>query len=141
MPNWEERPLEEEKRMVEEIVQREEWIMDGLRDMAVANVDTIVWLDFSFAKVMYRVIKRSMTRALTGMPLYHNNKETLRLALSKDSMIIYAMKTYKTKKQTYEIAINEDKFQNINWIRIRNQRDEKEFWKKLSPSQKDGQRN
>lgn len=125
LPNWKERPAEEEKILINELVQNPEWIVDGYQEEA----DTVIWLDFSFARVMYRVIKRSFLRGISRKRLWHNNIEPF---FSKESMIFYVLENYNVKKKLFERFITEGKFQNKKFIRIRNKKEEMQFWDVLN---------
>ncbi len=61
-PNWTETPKEEWRTIVQELANRKRWIIDGnyssTIDIRIDRADTIIYLDYSTAVCMYRVIKR-----------------------------------------------------------------------------------
>ena len=61
-PNWTETEPEEWAAIIENEVKKSTWIMDGnyggTMDIRIATADTIIYLDYSTAKCLFRVCKR-----------------------------------------------------------------------------------
>ncbi|MBY0122012.1 DNA topology modulation protein [Bacillus sp. S/N-304-OC-R1] len=61
-PNWEGVPRDEQIKIQNEIIQEEEWIMDGnysgTMEIRLQTADTIIFLDISRTICLFRVIKR-----------------------------------------------------------------------------------
>jgi len=61
-PNWEETEQDEWNKIVNNLVQKPAWIMDGnysgTMDVRVESADTIIYLDYPTLKCFWRVIKR-----------------------------------------------------------------------------------
>src|SRR2546423_2934048 len=61
-PGWIETPRDEWKRIVEELVRRDAWVMDGnyggTLDLRLAACDTVLFLDFRPIVCLWRVLKR-----------------------------------------------------------------------------------
>src|SRR5690606_23794496 len=60
------------------------WVVDGnytrTRSIIWANADSVIWLDYSRGLVMWRVIRRTFGRVLSGKRLWNtNNVETWRI--------------------------------------------------------------
>ena len=79
-PGWQEndRLLEDVSRLTS----APGWVFDSLgyprvRDVLWSRADTIVWLDFSRAVVMRRVLRRSAARTLLRRRIFGGNVETL----------------------------------------------------------------
>jgi adenylate kinase family enzyme len=81
-PNW--KPLEQSEFVaaVEDAISRCQhgWIADGnynssLGDLLEGQATTVLWFDLKRPQVMYRVIRRSITRALTRTELWNGNRE------------------------------------------------------------------
>lgn len=134
-PDWQESKNEEFRSKVDEITLSPSWIIDGNyprnQDLTIGRAETIVWLDVPYFKMLYRITKRSIHRILTQKPLWHDNRESFRKLFSKDSIILFAMRTYGTKKSKYKRIINGNEFSDKNWVRIKNRSDEKKFWEDL----------
>jgi len=90
-PNW--TPLEQSAFVAavnEAIAQCPDgWIADGnynsaLGDLLESQATTVLWFDLKRSQVMYRVIRRSLTRAITRAELWNGNREHWRNLLRWD---------------------------------------------------------
>ncbi len=112
------------------------WVLDGnynrSQDVKWKHVQTIIWLDYPFHLVFFRVLKRSICRLMDQKPMWNtNNKETFKKSfLSKDSIIWWMMTSYPRMKSRYS-EIFESKTSSFNLIRIRNQRELDSFLKQI----------
>ena len=61
-PNWKETEQDEWKKIVNNLVKKPSWIMDGnysgTMDVRIESADTIIYLDYPTLKCFWRVIKR-----------------------------------------------------------------------------------
>ena len=135
-PDWQESNNDDFRAKVDKITQNDCWIIDGNysrnQDLTIGRADTIIWLDVPYYKMLYRVTKRSLNRILTQKPLWHNNRESFGKLFSKDSIILFAMRTYDTKKSKYNKHISGIEYPGKNWIRITNRLQECKFWSELN---------
>jgi adenylate kinase family enzyme len=133
-PDWTETDYGEFRKITDKLTLLDTWIIDGNyarnQDLTLPRADCIIWLDVPYHISLYRTFKRSVKRAITGEPLWHNNRESFKRMFSKDSVMIFAIYSYKRKKVKYTKYM-EDNFKEKKWVRIRNKKDEKEFWKNL----------
>lgn len=85
----------------------ERWLLDGnynrTQPIKWKNVQTIIWLDYPFRLVFYRVLKRSIARLFDRKTLWGtNNRESFRKSfLSKDSIIVWMWTSYPNMKERY----------------------------------------
>lgn len=79
-PGWTPRP--DFPEAVAAAVQHPRWVIDGnyssVRDIVWRRCTSIVWLDYSFARVLARALRRTARRVVTGERLYGGNRETIR---------------------------------------------------------------
>ena len=111
LPNWKERPTDEFFNLVKESVEGEKWVLDGnysvVREAVWLRATTIIWLNYSFPLVLFRAIKRSIIRATTKEELFSGNVETFRQSFfSKDSIILWVIKTHHAKKREYPALLS-----------------------------------
>ncbi len=131
-PDWVQTTDEEFRPLVDNATTGESWIIDGnykrVQDLTIGRADTVIWLDYSLPRVMYRVILRTIKRYFDQKPLWHNNRESLRMVFSKDSIILYTLTHFKLKRRWYNKIIDEKLFPNAEFIQIRNRKEEREFF-------------
>ncbi len=64
-PNWTETDPKSWTKKVNELAQQEEWIIDGnyggTMSIRLGRADTIIYLDISTIKALYRILKRSFS--------------------------------------------------------------------------------
>ena len=95
-------PGNEFEAKVSEISELNEWIIDGnyknTFDIRLQNADSVIWLDYKMPKVLYRILKRTLTKFITQEVLWKNNRQSFRKAFHpRESIILYSLKTYKRK--------------------------------------------
>jgi len=135
-PDWGELPRDEFRKSVDEITSKDQWIIDGNyarnQDITLLRADTVIWLDYPFLKVIYNVAKRSVTRVVNKKPLWHNNTESFGRMFSKESIILFAIRTYNRKRKRYKKLIQDEEYKNRNWVIIKSRKDEKELMEKIN---------
>lgn len=101
-PGWTEVPLDEQRRRFHEICAGQQWILDTAYgkwlDIPLARAELIVALDFPRWLSLFRLTRRSLTRALSGQPVCNGNRESFRRLLTKDSIIAWHFKSYSHKR-------------------------------------------
>ncbi|MGH9754927.1 MAG: AAA family ATPase [Blastocatellia bacterium] len=104
--DWMEASRDVFRSRVREAVAADRWVVDGnysksARDLVWERADTIVWLDFSFTVTLGRVLRRTIYRLVTSEECCNGNRERLGQALSRDSIILWALQTYKRHRVEY----------------------------------------
>lgn len=107
MPGWVQRPKDDFLRLLEEQVSAESWALDGniggRENIVLPRADTVIWLDYSRPFVMRRLLRRTIRRAWTKEPIFHDNAESWRMSFaSKDSILLYAWQSHARIRQQYE---------------------------------------
>jgi adenylate kinase family enzyme len=88
---------------VREAVVMDCWVVDGnytndAQDLVWGRADTVVWLNYSYPVTIYRIVSRTLRRLVTREECCNGNRESLRLALSRDSIIWWALRTYHRRR-------------------------------------------
>lgn len=82
-PDWTPRP--DFRQAVVAVAEQPRWVIDGnysgVRDIIWRRCTAIVWLDYSFVRVLSRALRRTVRRVVTGERLYGGNRETISNAL------------------------------------------------------------
>ena len=123
-------------RLLEEI-NADRWVVDGnysnsARDLIWDRADTYVWLDFSLAVVLYRIVRRTVRRIVTGEECCNGNREKLRKALSRDSVILWALQTYNRRRAEYPSALAAMEQRGAQIIRLRSPKEADRWLSRLS---------
>lgn len=132
--NWVEAPRDDVLRDFELATRGDRWVIDGNlagshpEDLLVlGRCDTIVWLDLPRREVWPAITRRTLMRAWTKQPLFHGNVERWSQALSRDSMIVWSVKTFARRRRAYTALFADPQHADQQRIRLRS-RSEVEAW-------------
>ena len=126
LPNWQERPDTDFRELVTNVVSSEHWVIDGnyatARDIVWPRATQIIWLNHSFRLVLFRAFKRSIVRAFTKEKVCAGNIETFRHAfLSRDSIILWVLKTFHQKRKLYRHMLAEQQTGGVEVVELTTQ--------------------
>ena len=116
--NWVEAPDDVFRTRVETAISSRVWVVAGnyhvVRDIIWSGADTIIWLDYSFSIIFWRLLTRTARRVVTQEKLFAGNVENgwTHLKLwSGDSLFNWFFKTYWRRKRETPIlfALPENK--------------------------------
>lgn len=100
--NWVPVPPEEQRRRIAEICGRERWILDTAYgqwlDIPLARAQLIVALDFPRWVSLTRLLRRTAARIVDRRQICNGNRESLRTALSRDSIIVWHFRSFRRKR-------------------------------------------
>lgn len=130
-PNWQEASREEFFADLKEALARHDgWVLDGNYSRTVPikwqQADTVIWLDYSFGKTLYRAFTRAVGRIIDRTELWEGtgNRESFRLTfLSRKSILWWTITTHASVRRMYEAAIDDPQYSHIRFIRVRSQRE------------------
>jgi len=130
--DWEPAPADIFRSRVSEAVGADRWIVDGnysnkARDLVWERADTIVWLDLSLPVILNRLLRRTFRRLVTGEECCNGNRERLSQALSRDSIILWALQTYKRRRAEYPPLLAALEQRGVRIIRLHSPK-EAERW-------------
>ena len=104
-PGWTPMPEDEFRRRVADVVTADRWVIDGnyaaVRDLVLARATTVAWLDYSRARIMTQVIRRSVSRAITRRELWNGNREDPREWIDPEHPIRWAWSTFGRRRREY----------------------------------------
>ncbi|MEZ2370104.1 adenylate kinase [Arthrobacter sp. RCC_34] len=99
---WTNRTDEDMRAIAEDIVARQEWILDSayrqFREPALARAELVVGLDYSRVFSFGRLVRRTFLRVKDRTPACNGNIETLRRALSNDSILLWHFRSFPGKR-------------------------------------------
>jgi adenylate kinase family enzyme len=121
-PGWVETPDPLFRARVADAVAAEAWVVDGnyglARDIIWGRADTVVWLDYPFRITFGRLLRRTARRIMTGEELWNGNRESLRMALSRDSILLWALRTYVRRKRAFPELFARPEYAHLTTVRL-----------------------
>lgn len=125
-PNWHWPADEEFFSKLRKTLKSEKWILDGNYNRTIPikweKVDTVIWLDYPFSTTLFRAVKRALRRSLTQEELWEGtgNRESFKKSFfSKESIILWTIKTHSQVRKRYESYIVDPRFSHIKFVRLR----------------------
>ena len=117
------KPIEEFRRQVRREVEKRRWIVDGnyskVRDIVWARAEAVIWLDLPFHVVLWRSLKRSLVRGLTGKELWNGNTENLiESFLPPDGIVWWSIKTWFRRRREYPKILARPEFDHLEVFRV-----------------------
>jgi hypothetical protein len=94
---------------------RPRWVIDGnysaVRDIIWRRSSAIVWLDYSFARVFLRALRRTARRIITRERLYAGNRETVRSALfDTDGIPWWVIRTHGKRRRAFPALLKRPEY-------------------------------
>ena len=128
--NWRAASDDELNNELRNVVCQQKWILDGNYTLTLPlkweQVQLVIWLDMSFLRTVLRVTKRTIGRSLTGQEIWPEtgNRESLRTSFfSKDSVIWWAISTYRKNRRTYSDIMDGPDYPHIEFLRLKSPSD------------------
>lgn len=72
-PNWQVTPLDKRKKLISDLLTKEEWVIEGVSKDVLVNANTIIFLDLSRFTCYIRLIKRNYKFLFKSRPELPNN--------------------------------------------------------------------
>lgn len=135
-PNWAETPDDVFRQRVAASLSSEDWVVDGnyslARDIIWPHATTLVWLDYSFPLVFWRLFWRTMTRGIMRTRLWNDNREDLwRHFLTKDSLFLWAFRTHWSRRKSLAAVLDSPDYRHIEVLRFKSARETREWLERL----------
>ena len=134
-PNWVEAPNDLFRERVTQSLRGDSWVVDGnyhqVRDIVWSQADTVVWLDYPFRTIMSRLARRTLRRIVIREELWKGNQEHIRGLFSRDSVFLWAIRTYRRRRKQYPILLSRPENSHLTVVRLRSPREAEEFLSKL----------
>jgi adenylate kinase family enzyme len=110
-------------RRVALAVAADAWVVDGnyglVREFVWRRATHLVWLDYDRAIVMYRVIRRSLVRAMLRTELWAGNRERWLHMLRPSHPIRWAWSTWFRRRREFEERIGQRDYADLVVLRLR----------------------
>ena len=94
-PNWVETPDDTFRELLADALSGESWVADGnysiARDVVWPRATTLLWLDYLFGVIIWRLLYRTLRRSILREELWNGNREKLWWHfVTKDSLFLWA---------------------------------------------------
>ncbi|MDX6325595.1 MAG: hypothetical protein QOK15_1949 [Nocardioidaceae bacterium] len=103
LPGWVPLPEEEQRRRFTEICAEDSWILDSAygiwSDIPLARAQLVVGLDYPRLVSLGRLLRRTAVRIVDRREICNGNVETLREALSRDSIVAWHFRSFRRKRE------------------------------------------
>ena len=132
LPGWVPRPTNEFQSLAGQAVAASRWVADGnyglVRDIVWQRATCLIWLNYPFRVVFWRVLRRTLTRVFTRQAVYSGNTESFQRAfLSKDSILLWVITTFHRRRREFPLLFAKPEFSHLRVIEFNGQRDADEF--------------
>lgn len=121
-PHWTPRPFDEFRCRVQEEIASPTWVLDGnysrVRALVWQRATTLVWLNYSFARVYSRAVSRTLRRVLTREELYSGNRESLRQVLEPDWILWWILRSFWRRRREYPVLLREPGFAHLQVLEL-----------------------
>jgi len=101
-PGWVEVPDDEQRRRIGAICAGDAWILDSAYgrwlDIPLERAELIVALDYPRWFSLQRLLRRTVARAVLKAPACNGNRESLRTAFSKQSIVAWHFRSFGRKR-------------------------------------------
>ncbi len=107
LPNWQASTKEDLRRKIkEEIRDIDSWVITGgysqTWDITMPLATHVIFPDLPYPILLWRLLVRTFRRVRKKEKCCGDNVETLSNFLSKDSLVIWQIKNFKSKKERFE---------------------------------------
>jgi adenylate kinase family enzyme len=137
-PNWTEAPDDIFRERVAQAIKSESWVVAGnyqsVRDLIWPQAQVIIWLDYPFHIVFWRLLTRTIRRAVTKEKLFSDNVENFWMHLklwSEESLFHWLFKTYWRRKRETPILLSQPEHKHLELIHFRHPKETDEWLKFL----------
>ncbi|CAN5206727.1 AAA family ATPase [soil metagenome] len=121
---WTTAELADFRSAVEAAVAAPRWVVDGnyraVRDLVWPRADTIVWINYSFARVLRQSLVRAVTRIISREELWHGNRESFRKTfLSRESILLWVVTMFHRRRRELSELRSGGSFGHLTWHEVR----------------------
>ena len=135
--DWTPLPIDQFRSAVEAAAAGDQWVIDGnysrVRDIIWNRATDIVWMNLPFMTVLWRAIKRTCRRVITGEELFAGNRETiLKTLFDRESILWWVIRTHHRRTRTYLQLLRGESHPNFAVHEIRKPADKKAMLESLA---------
>ncbi len=118
---------DEFNRRVTHAVAVDSWVVDGnyglVRDLVWRRATHLVWLDYDHPVIMYRVIRRSLARAVLRTEMWAGNRERWLHMARPSHLIRWAWSTWRRRRREFGERLGLSEYTHLVVLRLRRPRE------------------
>jgi len=123
LPGWQPRAAEDFYARAVAAAAADRWVICGnysaVRPAVWPRAAAIVWLDYPFTLVFWRLLTRSVRRIVDKKKICNGNTDTLRNFLSKNSIMLWLLRSYWKRRRDYAaIFADAGLYPDADYIRL-----------------------
>jgi hypothetical protein len=120
LPNWQEKATDDFRSDVAQATSGDRWVIDYsvVRDLVWGRAQAVVWLNFPLSTILWRLLRRTVSRILSQEELWNGNRETIRNQLRSDSLLIWALRSYPKQQRTYPLLFKQTEYRHLHVVRL-----------------------
>lgn len=137
---WQEAPAEVLRERVETALGAapDGWVVDGnyhgkIGTYVQERADTVVFLDLPHRTAIRRVLWRTLRRSITREELWNGNRESLRLAVSRDSIVWWVIRRHGSARTKWEPRLAP--LRDVQIVRLRTPREVRDWLQSIQPTE------
>ena len=138
LPNWQEVSDDLFAEKLAQVVAEPEWVLDGnykrTTPLKWSRAEVVVWIDLPFLLTFMRLFGRCVDRAWSKKELWPGtgNRETFRkMFFSRDSILVWLLKTYRSSCKFYTSAMQNESYAHITFIHLQSSKSVTQFLESL----------
>jgi adenylate kinase family enzyme len=123
--------------LIDQSLCTENWIIDGncqtYHFAFWPKATMVIWLDYSFLRILWRVLKRTLSHIIYKLPSCGQNYDIWhRTFFSKDSSVLLFLKSYFMNKSTYPKLLKLPAYHQLRVLRFRSPAQAEKFLKNVN---------
>ncbi len=137
-PSWKEADVGVFRKRVETATSSQSWVVAGnyriVRDLIWPKAQAVIWLDYPFHIVFWRMLTRTIRRAVTREELWNGNRENFWIHLkfwSDDSLFYWLFKTYWRRKRETPALLDLPEHRHLELIHFKHPREAEDWINKI----------
>ena len=120
-PGWTPKPEQEFVSLVRSAASADRWVASGnyssARPELWSRATAIVWLDFSLAQALRRLLPRTARRIWHREVLWHGNRESLvRTLFTRQSIVWWLITTHNERRRSFSALRDGKEFPHLRWF-------------------------
>jgi adenylate kinase family enzyme len=119
-PNWQPKPAQEFLSLARDAAAGERWVVAGNYATSMPEIwpraSAVIWLNFTLAIVLQRLLARTARRLVRREVLWHGNRESaLRTLFTRESIVWWAITTHNRRKAQFAELRATRQYPQVHW--------------------------